>query len=198
MRFKTHIFNATNMPQAGAYILERMDQTSFADAIREAARAGRIVSSLGYQINAEIIADLTGISLPLNVRRIELMDGDEILAMRLKYDPKSKPGQRDITGPECFEFFRARYYEALPILPRAVVANLDPEPIELEFLKRYLQIAYAADRDLLDITDSAWERHSETEPEDQSAAGWEAWEAENDRKRAGFWNLVEYWLRTRR
>jgi hypothetical protein len=189
-RKKTHVFNACNMPQTGVYILERLDAATFAAAIREAAQNGRIVSSLGYQVNAEIIEQMSGIALPVSVRRIELKDADDILAMRLKYDPQRRPGQRDISGPEDFEFFKARYYEALPILPRVIAESIDPEPLELAFLKRYLELAYSADWHELDDLDRAWEAHSAAEPEDPSAEGWERWEAENDGHRIAFWAKV--------
>jgi hypothetical protein len=120
----------------------------------QAHDAGRLVNCIAYPGNLDLVFQRTRIDLQPEVRALELADNDELLIMRLSYDPRTKPDRRRIVGPQDFIFQRAVFHEQppkLPPMPEWLIDSVEAlEPEWAGFLMDYLQAAHGADRAVLE------------------------------------------------
>ncbi len=103
---KTHLLNSAMMPVEGRYRMRKIYPDEFADLVRIAHRANRLVSSVGYFQNAKLIAEMSGVPIPLSRDVTRLNSGDEMLIMKLKYRPDEKG--KDVRESD-FEYYHAWY-----------------------------------------------------------------------------------------
>lgn len=104
----THILNSAVMPQAGTYHSILIDSASFALSLKAAHEKGQLVSWIGYPQNAQIIEQLTGITVRVTRDPITgLEPGDVLLCMRLKYRTAGPKGAN--VNPQDFEYFAVNY-----------------------------------------------------------------------------------------
>lgn len=103
---KTHLLNSAMMPAEGRYRMRKIYPDEFADLVRIAHRADRLISSVGYFQNAQIIAKMTGVPIPISREVTRLTSGDEMLIMKLKYRPEQKG--KDVQESD-FEYYHATY-----------------------------------------------------------------------------------------
>lgn len=103
-----HVMNAAMMPAEGCYNLTGITQDGFMRAIKTAHRNGNLTSWIGYQQNADFIAEKTGIRLPLTRKETKIGDGDKLLIMKLRYRVDGYPKGYPVSEND-FEFFVADY-----------------------------------------------------------------------------------------
>lgn len=103
---KYHLINSAVMPKPGRYTLVQVDAAIFFQMVKNAASAGKLVSWIGYQQNAELIRAETGVVVRINRGKTEISTGDKLLCMTLSYRPDRKGGDVD---PSDFEFYIADY-----------------------------------------------------------------------------------------
>ena len=101
------LLNSAMMPNLnGTYEINELSHEQFCDRVKLAVS---LESYIGYPQNAKLIEEWTGIPISVNRDQASLVDGDQILAMRLKYRPdivdKSK-----LVNPDDFEYAFIRYY----------------------------------------------------------------------------------------
>ncbi|WP_425421511.1 STIV orfB116 family protein [Phaeodactylibacter xiamenensis] len=125
---QTHILNSAVMPKAGCYNLKAISANDFFLIIQKQRQEDPegffTMSWIGYEQNAQIIADKTGWRPPICRSVTEIEHGDRLLIMRLKYRPeegaKGKPVQ-----PHDFEYFEGFYTERVPVPSYIDILNLD-------------------------------------------------------------------------
>lgn len=102
---RIHVLNSATMPKAGRYDIMQITPEEFFRAIT--LNAHRLVSSIGYPANIELIRKHSGVTLPLSRAVTDIQPGDMMLIMRLKYRADGKINSNP--GIEDFEFFSGQY-----------------------------------------------------------------------------------------
>jgi hypothetical protein len=103
------LMNSAMMPAEGTYTLRRLEPIIWACRLRAADEQGQLRSYIGYQQTADYIRDLSGIEIPVSREQTTLVDGDELLIVKLAYrvaDPALK-GQG--VDAQSFEFYHATF-----------------------------------------------------------------------------------------
>lgn len=98
------------MPEEGRYTLVRVARQLFLNNIVMAHDAGKLVSRIGYEQNAQILQRLTGVPIPVNRDRTEVQDGDVLLCMTLKYRAGNDHKKGEPVGENDFEWWIAYYH----------------------------------------------------------------------------------------
>lgn len=90
---KVRLMNSAMMPEFGRYEYRPLTAEQFARAVKAAHDRGELVSYVGYQQTADLIARISGVPVQVSREMTTLNDGDEILIAKLAYrvgDPKTK------------------------------------------------------------------------------------------------------------
>ena len=112
----THILNSAMMPLAGTYNLRAISYERFFQEIEEQHEEApdQLRSWIGYQQNADIIEENTGVRLRITRENTWLHSGDRLLIMRLRYRmPSANKGQK--VNKHDFEYFEGNYIERAPV-----------------------------------------------------------------------------------
>jgi hypothetical protein len=105
-----HLTNAAVINIAGTYTVAKVDKDVFTIYLKNKT----VKSWLGYQQNADILFDMTGIRFEIDRGTLNIQPGDEILVMKLKFrlDDTSKKSnqnfQKTLT-PDDFDFLIIKY-----------------------------------------------------------------------------------------
>lgn len=112
MRSKILLLNSAVMPVlSGTYEVVELPQKGFITAVRSARADGLLESFIGYEQTAELISKWTGVDIPLNRAKADIVDGQTMLVMRLKYRPDTR-AKGGLVQPANFEFAEITYREA--------------------------------------------------------------------------------------
>lgn len=135
------------MPAAGCYSLKAISSNDFFIKIqkqREEDRGGFFTMSwIGYEQNAQIIADKTGWKPPICRSVTELSHGDRLLIMRLKYRPDAASKGKPVAAHD-FEYFEGFYNERVPVPSYIDILNMDIyEPDAQRFINELAQLTGA-------------------------------------------------------
>lgn len=104
------LMNSAMMPQQGNYKSMEITKNQF---VTELKKANKIESYIGYEQNANLIEDWTGLKIAINRKATtELKDGDTILAMVLKYRVVNF-AKGEYVGENDFRFFKIEFNELM-------------------------------------------------------------------------------------
>ena len=100
------LMNSAMMPNLnGSYEVTELTHKQFCDRLN---LASKIQSYIGYPQNAELIKKWTGIEVDVNRDQIELVGGEQILVMALKYRPEiSEKGK--LVDPDDFKYALVKF-----------------------------------------------------------------------------------------
>jgi len=125
---QTHILNSAVMPAAGCYSLKQIGNDDFFNKIRaqreEDPEGFFTMSWIGYEQNAQVIAEKTGWKPPICRDVTQLQHGDRLLIMRLKYRPDASTKGKQVNA-EDFDYFEGYYVERVPVPSYIDALNLD-------------------------------------------------------------------------
>lgn len=102
-----HLLNSAMMPRAGHYSMTRITSAQFFQMFLEAMESERLNNCIGYPQNLEMIEEHTGIRLKTSREQTNVLDGDDLLIMKLRYRTDGVKGRS--VSPDDFEFFHATY-----------------------------------------------------------------------------------------
>lgn len=105
----TRLLNSAIMPAPGTYRLEPVTREAFAARVRHAARAGTLVSYIGYEQTAAMISRLAGVSIAVTREATTVESGDELLICRLRYRVADVSTKGRPVDENDFEFFVCGY-----------------------------------------------------------------------------------------
>lgn len=110
MNNRTILMNSAMMPAEGHYACRRVDETTFASLLKEAAADRSLLNNIGYPENLAYLKALTGVSLEPNRTAACIVPGDRMLAMRTKYVEKREQRSKSRRiGPRVWEYFVIDY-----------------------------------------------------------------------------------------
>lgn len=109
-----HLLNSATMPSGGAYHLWPVAPAAFFEAVQAANKAGKLISSIGYQQNIDLIRQNTGVEPDLSREPTNIAHLDRLLIMRLKYRPDAGTKGRGV-DPHDFEYFSGVYAATFPV-----------------------------------------------------------------------------------
>lgn len=99
--------NSGVMPAPGTYRMKRISREEYVRAVKAAIEGGEWSSSIGYPDNVELIRQLTGFTVPVSRDETNIVHGDTMLIMKLKY--RTDGYKRHRVSLQDFEFFQATY-----------------------------------------------------------------------------------------
>ena len=71
------------MPTEGVYTLKRICETRFREVLQDADATGDLQSYIGYPATADLIRQLTGVTVEVSRGQAELTKGDVMLIVKL-------------------------------------------------------------------------------------------------------------------
>ncbi len=135
LSMKTHILNSAMMPAEGYYHLRAISAPAFFQGVVTAYNRNQLKSWIGYEQNAELIKQETGIPVELCREVTEIKHGDDMLIMKLKYRVSTQYKGKPV-DPADFDYFRACYMERPPIPAFHDLMSMDIfEPSAQQFIK---------------------------------------------------------------
>jgi len=135
------------MPAAGCYSLTAIDRNEFFNKIRaqrEEDPEGFFTKSwIGYEQNAQIIAEQTGWEPPICRSVTQISHGDRLLIMRLKYRAETGSKGKPVEVHD-FEYFQGFYTERVPVPSYMDILNMDIyEPEAKRYIAELAQLTGA-------------------------------------------------------
>jgi hypothetical protein len=123
------------MPAEGFYHLRKITPSAFYQGVVTAYNRNRLKSWIGYEQNAELIKQKTGIPIDICRDVTEIRHGDSMLIMKLSYRPEQRAkGYRVAT--DDFEYYEGFYIERAPIPAWQDLMSMDVfEPDGQRFIK---------------------------------------------------------------
>lgn len=108
---KVKLMNSAMMPHAGTYRATSITKEEFVHLVQTAHTTGQLESYVGYEQNAKLIKEWSGVHVQVNRETTRFRDGDIAIVMKLRYrvNPASKGQKIDDTA---FEFMRVEYTDA--------------------------------------------------------------------------------------
>jgi len=104
------LMNSAMMPKPGNYSTYEVDPRLFADLVKQADSMQKLDSYIGYPESVQLIAELTGVRVPMNRRLTDLNPGDVLLCVRLQYRVEN-PAHKRLQKPTIndYAFFVSLY-----------------------------------------------------------------------------------------
>ncbi len=101
------LLNSAVMPNVGVYTLKRLSEATFTKELQEAAASDNFKSYIGYPQTAQLIEQITGVTVEVSREQATLTPSDIMLIVKLRHrvaNPADKGTQQLST--DDFEFFQ--------------------------------------------------------------------------------------------
>lgn len=131
----THVLNSAMMPAEGYYHLRGISAPEFFQGVVTAYNRNQLKSWIGYEQNAQLIQQKTGIPVEICRDVTEIGDGDDMLIIKLKYRVSTQYKGKPV-DPADYEYYRAYYLQRPPVPAWPDLLSMDIfEPSAQRFIK---------------------------------------------------------------